>query len=111
MPDRPSRNDFDAWIHSLGYRISWAREERALSQADLAEIAQVPPSAISHYECNRRQPSYEVLIRLAKALDCSTDYLCGLADLRRPLSEVTDSDLINELARRVHLFRDRGGRL
>ena len=58
-------------------RLRDARERQKLNQAELAQRAEMQPSAIAHFEANRRKPSFENVRRLAKALDVSTDYLLG----------------------------------
>jgi transcriptional regulator with XRE-family HTH domain len=64
----------------LGERLIKVRQERQLSQTDLAKKAGLQPSAISHFETNRRAPSAINLQRLADALDVSADYLLGRSD-------------------------------
>ncbi len=61
-------------------RLKGAREDRGLSQSDLAERAGFQPSAVSHFETGRRAPSFENLKRLADALGVSTDFLLGRMD-------------------------------
>lgn len=58
-------------------RLKKAREEKKLSQAELAEKAGLQPSAISHFETGGRSPSFDNLKRLADALKVSTDWLLG----------------------------------
>jgi transcriptional regulator with XRE-family HTH domain len=58
-------------------RLREARERQGLNQAELAQRAEMQPSAIAHFEANRRKPSFENVRRLAKALDVSSDYLMG----------------------------------
>lgn len=53
------------------------RQERGLSQADLAVKCGLQPSAISHFEAGRRSPSFDNLRRLADALNVTIDYLLG----------------------------------
>jgi transcriptional regulator with XRE-family HTH domain len=53
------------------------REDKGLSQQDLAELAGVQASAISHFELGRRLPSFENIRRLADALNVTSDYLLG----------------------------------
>jgi len=65
---------------SFPVRLRKAREQKDLSQGELAERARFQPSAISHFETGRRSPSFENLRRLADALDVSTDYLLGRED-------------------------------
>ena len=53
------------------------REEKGLSQSELATKAGLQPSAISHFESGRRSPSFDNLRRLADALNVTIDYLLG----------------------------------
>ena len=59
-------------------RLREARERQGFNQAQLAQRAELQPSAIAHFEANRRKPSFENVRRLAKALDVSSDYLMGV---------------------------------
>ena len=58
-------------------RLRLARTQRALSQEGLAKLADMQPSAISHFEIGTRKPSFDNLRRLADALEVTTDYLLG----------------------------------
>ena len=58
-------------------RLQSARQLRKLSQSELAEKAGLQPSAISHFENDRRSPSFDNLKTLANVLDVPTDYLLG----------------------------------
>lgn len=58
-------------------RLKKAREDRGMTQAELAEKAGLPPSSISHFEKGPRKPSFDTLRRLAKELKTTTDYLLG----------------------------------
>ena len=59
-------------------RLKEARERQGLSQAQLAQRAEMQPSAIAHFEADRRKPSFENVRRLATALGISSDYLLGV---------------------------------
>ncbi len=61
-------------------RLRTTRESKRLSQTDLAKRADLQPSAISHFENNRRSPSFDNLKRLADALGVTVDYLLGRSD-------------------------------
>jgi len=52
-------------IDSLGYRLKQLRQERKLKQGQVADIIGVNKRQISAYENDSRQPSYDILIRLA----------------------------------------------
>lgn len=58
-------------------RLQKIRDDRKLTQSDLARKAGLQPSAIAHFEAGRRKPSFANIRTLAIALDVSTDYLLG----------------------------------
>ncbi len=58
-------------------RLRKARQDKGLSQSELAERAGFQPSAISHFETGTRAPSFDNLRKLADALGVSIDYLLG----------------------------------
>jgi transcriptional regulator with XRE-family HTH domain len=64
-------------IAEFGHRLRKIREDKGLSQAELAEKAKMQPSAISHFEAGRRSPSFDNLKRLADALSVTIDFLLG----------------------------------
>jgi len=84
-------------------RLKSARELRALSQAQLATEAGLPPSSVSHFEAGARKPSFDNLKRLAAALNVTTDYLLGRSDtpdasgttgrLHRDMHKLSSDDL------------------
>ena len=61
----------------FGERISKLLENKGLTQKELAEKSGVTESAMSYYVKGDRTPRSDVLSRIAKALDTSTDYLLG----------------------------------
>lgn len=58
-------------MDAIGERIKEARQERGLSQEELAQIINSTKSAISRYESGKRQPRIEQLQRIADALNIS----------------------------------------
>lgn len=62
---------------TFGERLRRIREQKRLSQAELAEKTGLQPSAISHFESGRRRPSIDNLMRLADALFITTDIILG----------------------------------
>ena len=59
----------------LGPRIAALRREANLSQAELARRLKISASAMGMYEQNRREPSVQTLVALARELEVSTDFL------------------------------------
>lgn len=64
----------------FGERLRQAREKRGINQTELAAKAELQPSAIGHFEKNRRKPSFANIRILAKALNVTSDYLLGRTD-------------------------------
>lgn len=69
-------------MSSIGDRILDLRKELNLSQKELAENVGITEASLSRYENNLREPRAEIIIRLADALNCSTDYLLGKTDVK-----------------------------
>ncbi len=64
-------------MKTFGERMAFARQMRGLMQKDLAEAMKVTASFVSHFESDRRKPSYESLEAIADALKVSVDWLMG----------------------------------
>ncbi|MBP5295176.1 MAG: helix-turn-helix transcriptional regulator [Lachnospiraceae bacterium] len=56
-------------------RLREIRKNRGLSQSALAKLVGVEQGSLSDLESGKRFPSFGLLIRLAKALECSLDEL------------------------------------
>ena len=61
----------------LSKRIKELRQEKNLTQRQLAEKANTTATSISAYEKGQKTPSMEVLCNIANALETSVDWLCG----------------------------------
>jgi len=70
----------------LRKRISEARKQKKINQAQLAKVSGVTPAAISQIEKGRRVPTLPVLNRISNVLGVSLDYLSG----NTPNSELQD---------------------
>lgn len=70
-------------LEILAKRLRDLREEKGLTQKDLAQILGLSSkSTITNYEQNNRDPDYETLIKIAKYFEVSIDYLLGQTDKR-----------------------------
>ena len=67
----------------FGMRIALLRASNGWSQAELARRIGVSASAVGMYEQGRREPSLDLVIRLANEFSVSTDYLL-IGSLPRP---------------------------
>ena len=59
----------------LNEKIKRFRKEKGMSQAEMADMTGVHKAHFSRIERGKVQPSIELLKRIAKALDVTTDYL------------------------------------
>ncbi|HRL22994.1 helix-turn-helix domain-containing protein [Alcaligenes sp. SDU_A2] len=66
-------------------RLRYARQQRGLSQADLARLCSLSQSAISNYENGTRRDAREIL-DLAKALNVSAQWLRNGVGIMEPRS-------------------------
>ena len=68
-----------AMLRSLGKRIRELRHERGYSQEKLAELADIHENHVRRIERGEANPSFLVLIRIARAVGISvSDLLRGL---------------------------------
>lgn len=61
-------------------RLKELREVKGLYQKDLAQKIGVAQSVIARYETGLARPGIDTLMKLAIALETTTDYLLGLVD-------------------------------
>ena len=69
-------------IAKFSTRLRELRLNKGLRQEQVAKLIGVNKSAISTYENDSRQPSFEILVRLANLYRVSTDYLLGQTNSR-----------------------------
>lgn len=58
--------------------LKWAREQKGLSQKDVAEKIGVAKSTYSLYESGNREPNVQTIKKIANVLDVSADELLGI---------------------------------
>lgn len=64
-------------------RIKELRNEKGITQADLAKILKISDRAVGYYENGDREPDYTTLLKIAEYFDVSIDYLLGRVDVRK----------------------------
>ncbi len=62
---------------TFGSRLAKLREKKNISRKELAKILGISYQTISKYETNKRNPDFNILIKLADFFDVTTDYLLG----------------------------------
>ena len=65
-------------------RIRDLREDRDLTQSQIADYLHIKQNTYSQYENGQRQISISALIALARFYQTSTDYILGLTEEKKP---------------------------
>ncbi|TVY01091.1 helix-turn-helix domain-containing protein [Paenibacillus cremeus] len=73
-----------------GDRIAKLREKHSLTQEGLSSKLGITRASLSHYENNRREPTYETIAAIANIFKVSIDYIIGRTD---DPHQVLDNDL------------------
>lgn len=80
---------------NFSIRLKQLRQKHKMTQSDLAKILGLKPTAISNYESERNEPSFDKLIVLSEYFDVTIDYLLGVSDSYLPVGgEVLDRDIV-----------------
>lgn len=64
-------------------RIKDLREDKDLTQTELAAVLNISQRTLSHYESGTRDIPVEILIRVADYFQCSTDFLLERTDQKQ----------------------------
>ena len=66
-------------------RLRDLREDMDLTQDDLIKILKMHKTTYTNYEQGKREPPFELIIKLAKLYNVSIDYIAGLTNTKKPL--------------------------
>ena len=61
-------------------RLRDLREDMDLTQDQLVKILKMHKTTYTNYEQGKREPPFELIIKLAKFYNVSIDYIAGLTD-------------------------------
>lgn len=68
----------------LNMRLKDMREDRDITQKEIAEFLHIKQNTYSQYETGQRQLPVDTLIKLALFFNTSTDYILELTDEAKP---------------------------
>ena len=68
----------------FGERLKRLRTEAGLSEAKLADASGVPYGTVHEYGIGRRKPSFEAVVKLAKALGVTCEAFADCVDVKPP---------------------------
>jgi putative transcriptional regulator len=68
-------------IKALGKRISILRKERALTQLQMSDLAEMEESALRRIELGGTNPTFKTLLKISRALKISLKELLDFPEL------------------------------
>jgi transcriptional regulator with XRE-family HTH domain len=68
----------------MGNRLKQLRQQKGMSQAELAKAAGVPFGSLRNWEYGRRTPLLDAAARIAQALGVTLDELAGISNPEVP---------------------------
>ena len=74
-----------------GEMIAKLRENKKLTQEELANKLGISRAALSHYEKCRREPDYATLKKIADYFEVTTDYLLGRSNVSTPADTIAQA--------------------
>lgn len=69
---------------TFGNILKKLRQDNNMTQDELAKKIDTSRSNIANYENGKNMPSVDILEKIAKLFDCTTDFLLGKSDIRNP---------------------------
>ena len=80
----------------LGNKIKSYRENKKMTQNEVASILNVSPATMSKYESNTLEPSIESLKKLAEIFEISVDELIKTEEHKFDISKINILDILRE---------------
>lgn len=72
----------------LGQRIKKLREEKDMTQQNLADILGVSQQAVAKWESGKAEPDSMTMVRISNIFEVSLDYLLGRTNIRTPIETI-----------------------
>ena len=66
----------------FGEKIRMLREEKKMSQIEMAKNLQITSQALSQYELNKRMPDTGMIQKIADFFNVTTDYILGRTEIK-----------------------------
>lgn len=78
----------------FGVKFKELREDFNYTQQEVANILNTTRQAVSSWETVNKEPSYDMLVKVANLFNVSVDYLLGRSSVKiNPTIELRDKDL------------------
>jgi transcriptional regulator with XRE-family HTH domain len=103
-------------MSKFGARLKELRNKKKLTQKELSKILKISESAIGMYERDEREPSFDLVKRLADIFEVSIDYLLGRQKYTQqteransPASYIVAGQEINLTQKEIQVFNEMMG--
>lgn len=93
----------------LGKRLRIAREEKGLTQADVAKLLNISASAVGMYEQGRRDPDTDTLRKFAELYKLPTDHLLGTDEIKEGFVNALKGKFTPTFSEKLKLSRRKAG--
>ena len=87
-------------------RLREARKKKRLTMKQLGAMVGVTEAAISHYELGKRQPDYDLAVKLSDCLGVTVDYLLGRDDPAPIEKSPTNDPLTEQIMAKARLMNE-----
>ena len=87
-------------------RLKELREERNITQQELADHLSCSQQSINNYENHGTQPDIDMLCRMADFFETSVDYLIGNTNIRNPYTLAKYEDSSEKEISLINSFRN-----
>lgn len=81
-------------MNTLGYRLKSLRQEKGLTQKEVAKLIGTTDVSIGRYEMNARVPKADILNSLAKLYDVEIDFLLSGVNKEELENETKKSEIV-----------------
>lgn len=96
---------------TFGERLEYIMDKKRISRKKLAKMIGVTVTSIGYYINNNAEPSTEKLIKIAKKLNVSLDFLCGLSNIDEikdeHIKKIISNDEYYNLTKEIIDYKDK----
>lgn len=94
-------------MKQLADRLLEARKNKGISQQELAKLAKVHFTNVGKYERGEAVPAADILNRIAKALEVTTDFLMNGTMQDKSAEAISDEELLSQFRKIEKLPSDK----
>lgn len=86
----------------LNVRLRQLRKKNKLTAKEFSQIFNISHSSVSLYESGKRTPNIELIVKMAKYFDVSTDYLFGITDIPYSVEHYNEKEIKFDIPQNIN---------